>query len=138
MSIKPQKKVYESLDIISEEMARQMVHENKHKLTNSDGSEFFEMNFKNEEEKENLENDYIRKSKKKWTITKNNLFNRLKERKSRMNLDSIKVDVIREENEENDEKNNNPLYNIQISSIKSKHERKNEKFSSLKINNNNN
>ena len=138
MSIKPQKKVYESLDIISEEMARQMVHENKHKLTNSDGSEFFEMNFKNEEEKENLENDYIRKSKKKWTITKNNLFNRLKEKSSRMNLDSIKVDAIREENEENDEKINNPLYNIQISSIKSKHDRKNEKFSSLKINNNNN
>ena len=134
MSNKQHKKVYESIDIISEEMARQIVHENRHKLFNADGSEFFEMNFQNEENKENNENEKIRNNKKKWTITKNTIFNKLKEKSSKMNIDSMANNEISEENEENEEKMNNPLYNVQISSIKSKQGRKNEKFSSLKKN----
>ena len=85
MSNKPQKKVYESIDIISEEMARQIVHENKHKLSNADGSEFFEMNFQNEEDKENIEIEKIRNNKKKWTITKGIIFNKLKEKSNKIN-----------------------------------------------------
>lgn len=135
MSNKPQKKVYESIDIISEEMARQIVHENKHKLSNADGSEFFEMNFQNEEDKENIEIEKIRNNKKKWTITKGIIFNKLKEKSNKINFDIIKDDEMSEEKEE---KMNNPLYNVQISSIKSKNERKNEKFSSFKKNNINN
>ena len=133
MSFKPQKKVYESIDIISEEMARQMVQENKHKLSNNDGSEFFEINLQSGDK--NLNNN-SRSNKKKWTITKNIIFNKLKEKSSKKNFDSMKFDDISEENEEKEGKTNNPLYNIPVSSIKS-HERKNEKFSSFKKNNNN-
>ena len=134
MSNNQQKKVYESIDIISEEMARQIVHENKHKLSNADGSEFFEVNFQNEEDKDNNEIEKIRNNKKKWTFTKNTIFNKLKE-KSKTKFDSMKDDEISEESSEKEEKMNNPLYNIQVSSIKSKYERKNEKFSSFKKNN---
>ena len=121
MSIQSQNKVYESLDVISQEMARKIVHENRHKLSSNNNLNFLQSISPFEENESNEKNNQERNSQKKWTIVTTNIFSNHQNHKTSQNFNK-KINK------------NNPLINMEISSIKQQEEKKDDKNSSF-INN---
>ena len=90
MKKKPsKKKVYESLDEISQEMAKRYIKENKHKFSHIYNQDF--LGLQNEEDDKNM---FGRNAQKKWTT--NNNISSLQSFKHRKNdkLSSLKTDII--------------------------------------------
>ena len=114
MSNQQSNKIYESFDIISQEMAKKIVQENRHKLTSKDNTDFYKTISPIDE---NETNEKGRNNQKKWTITTQNIFmsqNKLKKKNhSNKNVSNIN--------------NNNPLMDLYISTIKQEEEKKIEK-----------
>ena len=128
MNNQSENKVYESFDIISQEMARKIVEENRHKLTTKDNTDFYKTIFQIEDPEKKEVNDKERKKNKKWTMSTKNIFSK---RQNKIKFNKIKENI----------NNKNPLMNVQISTIKKEEEKKTEKDSSFKndlINNINN
>ena len=121
MSIQSQNKVYESLDVISQEMARKIVHENRHKLSSNNNLNFLQSISPFEENESNEKNNQERNSQKKWTMVTANIFSNNQNHKTSQNINK-KINK------------NNPLINMEISSIKQQEEKKDDKNSSF-INN---
>ena len=121
MNIQSQNKVYESFDIISQEMARKLVQENRHKLSGGDNLEFFKSVSPIEDNEKNALNNPERNKQKKWTMTTKNIFTSHRKHKTANNP-----------NKNTSKKN--VLINMQISSIKQDEEKKDEKNSSFKKN----
>jgi len=114
MSNQQSNKIYESFDIISQEMAKKIVQENRHKLTSKDNTDFYKTISPIDE---NETNEKGRSNQKKWTITTQNIFmsqNKLK-KKNHSNKNVSKIN------------NNNPLMDLYISTIKQEEEKKIEK-----------
>ena len=140
----PKNKVHGSLDVISQEMAKKIFQENKHKLLQNEKSDIWkvispcddedgEITFQISDfwkvispcDDEDDFDDFERANKKKWTRDENNSY--LQRKKSK------KSDNNKKRNK-NEMKIKSPLTNIEISSIKSKQEGKNDKMSSFKKN----
>ena len=114
MSNQQSNKIYESFDIISQEMAKKIVQENRHKLSSKDNADFYKTISPIEE---NETNDKGRTDKKKWTITTKNIFVSQKKFKKKINSNKNVSNT----------NNKNPLMNLQISTIKQEEEKKTEK-----------
>lgn len=119
----PKNKVHGSLDVISQEMAKKIFQENKHKLLQNEKSDIWKVISPCDDEDDF--DDFERANKKKWTRDENNSY--LQRKKSK------KSDNNKKRNK-NEMKIKSPLTNIEISSIKSKQEGKNDKMSSFKKN----
>ena len=120
MNNQSQNKVYESFDIISQEMARKIVEENRHKLTTKDNTEFYKTISPIEETEKKEVNDKERDKKKKWTMSSKIIFSK---KKNQINKNKENIN------------NENPLINVQVSTIKKEEEKKNDKDSSSFKNN---